>query len=135
MLFYIEKKTPEAAGKGGGAVFLGARRLQVWRSRLTEESTRAPHKRAQDARATHRTYDPPLSAHKSCVCGARVLCSFVWRKRVLSSVSRERQTCRQAPRKTAPPPFPAASGGFFPPESASIKFLRKRTFEKNVFFK
>ncbi len=51
------KKPPEAAGKGGGAVFLGAC-LQVWRSRLTEESTRAPHKRAQDTRATHRTYDP-----------------------------------------------------------------------------
>ena len=80
MFFYI---------KNAGAVFLGAC-LQVWRSRLTEESTRLRHTKEHKTRAPH-TQDlwadrggaasgrPPLYGVIGSVCGARVLCSFVWR--------------------------------------------------------
>ena len=102
-------------------------RCPVWRLRLTEESTRAPDKRAQHTRATQRdrharyhssdrvggprsaprrrprsllSYPSHVSLHKFLFVW-RACCALLCGARVLSSVSRKRQTgqrtCRQAP--------------------------------------
>ncbi len=69
---FLVKKPPEAAGKGGGAAFLGARRLQVWRSRLTEESARGPHTGPRAPWRGGPLGPPPLYQLLSLVCVARV---------------------------------------------------------------